>query len=83
MAAGEEVILAADSCRADNIFHEVVVDLYISINQKQVHVLPAVEGVLDGFTDGAGGSNLGILDMKPLAQEVKGWFGFFEPQFGR
>ena len=72
VAAGEEVIFTADSRRADNVLHQVIVDLNITVGQKPGHVLPAVESVLDGFTDGAGGSNLVVFGLEPLAKGIEG-----------
>ena len=67
MAHRKEVILSPDGRRADNVLHQVVIDLNIAVGQKPDHVLLAVESVLDGFTDGAGGSSLVVFSVEPLA----------------
>lgn len=79
--SGEEVVFASDGDGSDNIFHEVIIDFNIAVGQEQEHVFPAVQGVLDGFSDGATGGNTVVFTLEPLSELVEDGFGFFEPQF--
>ena len=61
MTAGKEVIFASDGWGANNIFHQIIIDFDIAIDKKRTHVLPSVEGILDGFTDSTAGGDLLVL----------------------
>ena len=71
VAACEEVVFSADGHRADDVLYQVVVNFNMPIGKKQGHVLPAVEGIPDGFPDGAGRCHLVVLYVEPIAECVE------------
>ena len=45
MTAAEQIVFTADGRRANDILHQIIVDLYMAIDKEQIHVLPVVEGI--------------------------------------
>lgn len=61
VAAYEEVVFSADGHRADDVLYQVVVNFNMPIDKKQGHILPAVESVFNGFSDGTGRGDLVVF----------------------
>lgn len=71
MAAGEEVVLAADGDRADGVLSEVVVDLELSVIEVAGDVLETADEVLACLAHGRLWQEVLEIVAQPCAELVE------------
>ncbi len=79
LTAGEQPVLAPDHHRPDRALHRVVVDGHTAVLQEDLNLCLQVQGVGNGFAQGAGGGDADLNFLKPLEKRLHQWTRLLPP----